>query len=179
MDYLSDTELAALAAGGDPLAFERLIKRHYMLVYKVSYKWCGIKEEAEDIAQEVFVKVAGKIKGFRQDSAFKTWLYRITMNTAKDFSRKNITRKDHESAFVEEQKLAQHEPAGGNPVSPARLCAAIRKLPVKLREAVILVFSEGLSHREAARALNCAETTVSWRIFQAKKKLKEYLVQGV
>jgi RNA polymerase sigma-70 factor (ECF subfamily) len=179
MDALGQKQLLDRAAEGDRRAFEHLIKRHYMLVYTVSYKWCGIKEDAEDIAQEVFVKVARKIRSFKQKSSFTTWLYRITLNTAKDFHRKSAARGAYESEYVREQNIAKDGTAADNPVSSAELYEAVRKLPAKMREAVVLVFGQGLSHREAARALRCAETTVSWRVFQAKKKLRKLLEQGV
>jgi RNA polymerase sigma-70 factor (ECF subfamily) len=57
MDNTNDIELVQLSLGGDALAFEHLVKRHYGTVYRLSYKWCGVKEDAEDIAQEVFVKL--------------------------------------------------------------------------------------------------------------------------
>jgi RNA polymerase sigma-70 factor (ECF subfamily) len=175
MEAMSHQELVARAVQGDARAFERLVKRHYMLVYKVSYTWCGVKEDAEDIAQEVFVKLARNIRNFKQKSSFTTWLYRITINTAKDYYRKSSARRTHESAYVNEQLHTSESDAAGNPVSPAELSAALGRLPEKLKDAVILVFGEGLSHREAAEALRCAETTVSWRIFQAKKKLRKLL----
>lgn len=174
MDSPTDIELVDLAEAGDAGAFERLVDRHYMLVYKVSYKWCGIKEDAEDIAQDVFVKLAGKLSTFRKDSSFTTWLYRIAINTAKDFSRKNTNRAAMENAFAHEKKLDNPAPKSEH-ADAVGLYKLVEGLPLKLKEAVILVFSEGLSHKEAAQALGCAETTISWRIFQAKKKLKKYL----
>ena len=61
MENLEDIELVKLAKCGDPVAFENLVERNYMLVYKISYKWCRTKEDAEDITQEVFVKLAKKV----------------------------------------------------------------------------------------------------------------------
>jgi RNA polymerase sigma-70 factor (ECF subfamily) len=103
MDNYNDIELVQLSVGGDARAFEHLVKRHYLSAYQVSYKWCGIKEDAEDIVQEVFVKVARKLKTFGKRSSFKTWLYRITINTAKDFTRKYATKRVYEKAFAVEQ----------------------------------------------------------------------------
>jgi RNA polymerase sigma-70 factor (ECF subfamily) len=175
MDNFTDIELVRLAQDGDPDAFEHLVQRHYMLVYKVSYKWCGVREDAEDIAQEVFVKLAGKLKSFKQNSSFSTWLYRVTINAAKDFFRKNAAKQANEAAFAEEQKLHSLNPGPAEGPSAPALYAVISRLPVKMKEAVLLVLAEGLSHREAARVLECAETTVSWRIFQARKKLRKSL----
>ena len=175
MDNYNDIELVQLSIGGDARAFEHLVKRHYTSAYQVSYKWCGIKEDAEDIAQEVFVKLARKLKTFRQRSSFKTWLYRMTINTAKDFTRKHKTKSVYETAFALEQGSNNPVPARDEQPDAARLYQEINKLPEKQKMAVLLVYGEGLSHMEASQVIKCQEATVSWRIFQAKKKLKKSL----
>ena len=175
MDNTRDAELAALSTGGDAHAFERLVNRHYTTVYRLSYKWCGVKEDAEDITQEVFVKVAGKLKRFGGKSSFKTWLYRITVNAAKDHIRKQAAKRTYEKTFAKEHAPGNPNPSQEAHVEAARLMAAIGMLPDKQKAAVLLVFSEGLSHGEAARVLGCPETTVSWRVFQARKKLRKHL----
>ena len=164
-----------LARGGQACALEDLFDRYYLRVYGMAYKWCGVREDAEDIAQDVFVKVARKLHTFSRQSSFKTWLYRIVINTAKDFDRKRSRKRDNEAAFVLEQRL--HNPGGSDvdPLAAGRLLSAIDKLPAKQKAAILLVFGEGLSHKETAMALGCAETTVSWRIFQARKRLKKSL----
>ena len=175
MDNYSDIELVRFSVGGNARAFEHLVKRHYMTVYKVSYRWTGVKEDAEDIAQDVFVKLGRKLKTFSQKSSFKTWLYRITVNTAKDYHRHRATKRVYETAFASELGSDNPAPLKSDDLKAARLYKALGKLPEKQRAAVLLVLSEGLSHREAAQVLHCSETTVSWRIFQARKKLKTSL----
>ena len=173
MDSYNDIKLVELSIGGDARAFEHLVKRHYMTVYRASYKWCGVKEDAEDIAQEVFEKLARKLKTFSRKSSFKTWLYRITINAAKDFYRKHATKRAYETAFAVERNTDNPGLQQGEHLDTARLYKALNKLPEKQKSAVLLVFAEGLNHREAGKVLNCSETTVSWRIFQAKKTLKK------
>lgn len=175
MDTDSDIELVQRSVGGDARAFEHLVTRHYMTVYRISYKWCGVKQDAEDIAQEVFVNLARKLKTFRQKSSFQTWLYRIVINAAKDFTRKYATKRAYESAFALEHVSENPQPSQANHHAAALLYKELAKLPEKQRMVILLVLSEGLSHREAAHALNCPEATVSWRIFQARKKLKKSL----
>jgi len=175
MDHNTDINLVELSLAGDGVAFEHLVKRHYGTVFRVSYKWCGLKEDAEDIAQEVFVKLAQNLKTFGRKSSFKTWLYRITVNTAKDFIRKCVTKRGYETAYAMERDDANPGPSPGDHLEAKRLVKALGRLPGKQKAAVLLVLSEGLSHQEAARVLNCPETTVSWRIFQARKTLKKYL----
>ena len=175
METISDIKLVELSVGGEAEAFEYLVKRHYLTVYKVSYKWCGVREDAEDIAQEVFVKLARKLKTFSRKSSFRTWLYRITVNTAKDFCRKAGTKREYENAFAAEQSQGNPGSHEDERLDAARLYKSLDKLPEKQKTAVLLVLSEGLSHKEAARVLRCPEATVSWRIFQAKKRLKKSL----
>jgi RNA polymerase sigma-70 factor (ECF subfamily) len=175
MEGIREDELAALAADGDSAAFERLVSDNYMMIYKVAYKWCGIREDAEDIAQNVCVKLARSLGNYKGASSFKTWLYRIIVNTAKDHFRKVSRQHEREEAFTKESSSHESGNPDGESDKAMRLHAAVSRLPGKLRDAVILVFSEGMSHREAAEVLECAETTVSWRVFQAKKKLKKYL----
>jgi len=177
MDEHNDIELVNLARGGDAHALEHLFQRHYLTVYRLAYKWCGVKEDAEDIAQEVFVKLVRKLQTFRQQSSFKTWLYRIAVNTARDFGRKNVVKQTREAAFAMEQHRHNSTFVHNDTLAAERLQAAIDVLPPKQKEAILLVFGEGMSHKEAARVLECMETTVSWRIFQARKKLKKSLEQ--
>lgn len=171
------TDLVKLAKGGDSVAFENLVERSYMLVYKVSYKWCRTKEDAEDITQEVFVKLAKKIFSFREESSFQTWLYRIVINTAKDFSKKEERKLIKETAYREEQKLKSESTQIATSMDE-KIYQKLELLPQKLKETALLVFGEGMNHREAAAVLDCAEKTISWRIHQVKKELKKHLEHG-
>jgi RNA polymerase sigma-70 factor (ECF subfamily) len=177
MDDYNDIELIDLARGGNAHALEHLFERHYLTVYRLAYKWCGVKEDAEDIAQEVFVKLVRKLQTFRQQSSFKTWLYRIAVNTVRDFGRKSATKQAGEAAFVREKHRHNATFMHNDTLAAERLLAAIDKLPRKQKEAILLVFGEGMRHKEAARVSGCMETTISWRIFQARKRLKTSLEQ--
>ena len=179
MDGYNDIELVEASIDGDARAFEHLVKRHYMTVYRISYKWCGVKEDAEDITQDVFVKLAGKLKTFRKRSSFKTWLYRVTVNAAKDYYRKHATKQAYETDFATEQNPDNPGEQQDEHVDRDRLHKALSTLSEKQRSAVLLVFAEGLNHREAGQVLNCSETTISWRIFQARKALKKSLEHGI
>lgn len=171
MTDASDIELVDLAGAGDAAALETLFERHYLMVYRMAYRWSGVKEDAEDIAQETFVKLVRKLHTFRQKSSFKTWLYRIATNTARDFGRRHSPRRSREEEYDDRRR--EHNP-GTRPVhglAAARLREALKGLSAGQREAVLLVFGEGLSHREASLVLGCREATISWRIFQARKTL--------
>lgn len=173
MTNASDLELAGLAAGGDENAFTRLLERHYDLIFRVAFKWCGDRHEAEDIVQDVCVKLVRGIGSFDGRSKFETWLYRITINTAKD--RHKARRRYAPEAQGDFETAASNAQAISEPERQAALTRALdglNALPAKLRDTVMLVYVEDLSHKEAAQVLGCAETTISWRIFKARRKLK-------
>ena len=167
----SDLDLIAGAQKGDSAAFGRLVERHYDFVYRVAWRWSGRKADAEDIAQEVCARLGRAIRTYRGGGAFTTWLYAMTMNAARDLSRKTARETAKAEAFgVHALVEGQGEPDTDD--NAERLWAAVRKLPDKQRDAVLLVYGEGLSHAAAADAMACAEATVSWHIHEAKKRLK-------
>jgi RNA polymerase sigma-70 factor (ECF subfamily) len=180
MNDLDDGQLAARAAAGEARAFEQLVQRHADLVFRVAWKWCGNRAEAEDITQEVFLKVADKIHAYEPRAKFTTWLYKITVNEARDHLRSERRRVKYETDFARERGDTAPAPEQGTDeeTSRKRVQQMLHKLPEKQREAVLLVICGGLSHRDAAQALGCAEKTVTWRIFAAKKKLTELYGHG-
>lgn len=171
---------ALAAAGGDRAAFARLVNDHYDMIHRVALRWAGNRQDAEDIAQTVCVKLGQAIRGFRGESAFTTWLYRMTINAARDHHRA-VQRDARRAREMAVQALIDHQP-GADDWPPAdetqALWAAVRELPEKTREAVLLVYAEELSHAEAARILDCKEATVSWHIHDAKKRLAALLRPG-
>lgn len=176
MEHPADQELVIQAQAGDSVSFAALVERHYMTAYRFAYKWSRSREDAEDITQEVFVKIAGSLHLFDRRSRFTTWLYTITVNCARDHARKNKRWTSRcATEAVEDLALASPNPGPEHNAMAAGIRGAIDALPDKLKEAMLLVYAEGLSHQEAARIIGCAETTVSWRIFQAKRKLRKLL----
>lgn len=175
MTNLSDIDLYQRAADGEVPAMERLVRRHYRSVYRLAYKWCGVRQDAEDITQEVFVRLVRKLNSFNHKASLKTWLYRITINAAMDFNRKNAVRRKHEATYVTEEQCGNPVPCSHSSIDARNVFSAIDRLPDKQKSAVLLVCSEGLSHKEAARVLKCSESTISWRIFMARKRLRTYL----
>lgn len=178
----SDKKLIEQAIEGSSYAFECLIERHYMMIFKTAFKWCGTRENAEDIAQEVCIKLAHNLDKFQNESKFTTWVYRIIINTAKDYQKKINNQINKEQSFAEEEKRIRNEVKemiGDNvtydKVIKYDIFQELNKLPTKLKDAVILVYAEEMSHKEAGEILGCPEATVSSRIHNAKKKLKKIL----
>jgi len=174
MDDQSDQWLIERAGAGDGTAFARLLERHYTFIFRVAYKWCGAEADAEDVAQDVCVKLGQAICSYKGDAAFSSWLYRVTLNAVRDFQRARATRLERTAAMALVSPT-QEEPQQETDVAHEELWRAVRRLPEKQRDAMLLVFAEDLSHGAAARIMDCAESTVSWHIHEAKKKLKELL----
>jgi len=173
----ADEELVLQSQNGDPAAFEALIRNHQHMVHSLTYRMTGSLADAEDLAQETFIRAYGQIGAFRGASKFSTWLYRIAVNTCLNW-RQSEARRFHLQADCAETVAAQQADAG---ISPAenemtrQAQAALLKLPAKQRAAIVLTIYDGLNHAEAAKVLHCSETTVSWRVFAAKRKLKRWL----
>lgn len=167
-----DDDLIARVRDGDRGAFARLVERHYDFIFRVAWRWCGRKADAEDIAQDVCVRLGRAIRGFRGEGRFTTWLYQLTLNAARDHGR----RVARETARVEAwgvHALTEAAVVAAEPEDPAdALWDAVRRLPPKQCEAVLLVYGEGLDHEAASDVMGCAEATVSWHIHEAKKRLK-------
>jgi RNA polymerase sigma-70 factor (ECF subfamily) len=173
----SDSELIGRAKGGDREAFGTLVERHYGFVYRAAYRWCGRKADAEDIAQEVCARLGKAMRDYRGGGAFTTWLYTVTLNAARDHARKTAREAAKTSAYGVHVLISGVGPEErGDPAEA--LWAAVRQLPDKQRDAVTLVYGEGVSHAVAAQAMAISETTVSWHIHEAKKRLKVLMRQA-
>lgn len=173
----ADEDLARKAAAGDRRAFATLLDRHYDRIYRLAWRWCGARERAEDIAQEVCVKLAQSIATFRGEAAFKSWLYRLAYTAAVD----HIRAHQRLVTLAPSDMLSLVDGAGGvtqeDTIEGQELWRAVRALPPQQRDAVLLVYAEDLSHAEAASILECTEKTVSWHLHEARKRLKTLLEQ--
>lgn len=166
-----DTVLIAHAKAGDREAFSELVARHYDFVFRVAWKWCGKRADAEDVAQEVCARLGRSIRSFAGQGSFTTWLYALTLNVARDQGRRAMRESRKAEAFgIHAAAFGEAMPEPDE--SADALWDAVRKLPDKQREAVLLVYGEELPHGDAAEIMGCAEATVSWHIHEAKKRLK-------
>lgn len=166
--------LVARARAGDRAAFAALIEANYALIFRTAWKWSGDRADAEDIAQEVCVKLATAIDGFDGRSAFSSWVYRITLNAVRDLQRSRARQARRGAEFAEvspDSAPASQE----DTVAENQIWAAVRTLPAKQRDAVLLVYAEELSHAAAASVMGVRESTVSWYVHEARKRLKDLL----
>jgi len=167
----SDLELAGLTRTGDGTAFRHLLERHYDMIYRLARRLLGSSVEAEDLAQEICLNLAGKIASFKGESRFSTWLYRVVVNACRDHRRKQASQARYQTAYL---TVAAHEAAdwADGVARHDWLKAALARLDDSLRETALLVVGEELNHAEAAEILGIAETTVSWRMHEVRKRLK-------
>jgi len=171
-DTKDEPGLIADAIQGSPDAFSLLFHRHYPMIHAFAYRLSLCSGEAADIAQDTFIQAARSLGAFRGQSSFKNWLYAIAANKSRDRHRQRM-RRDRLAREWAALREAEGEPDDFPGAAAVR--EALATLEPDLREAVALVYYEGLTHAEAARILGCAETTVSWRIFRAKQKLRKQL----
>jgi RNA polymerase sigma factor (sigma-70 family) len=174
-DASAHTEaLVVRARNGDSAAFGELIEDHYEHIYRTAWKWCGNRADAEDVAQDVCVKLGQAIGQFDARSAFSSWVYRITLNAVRDMQRSGRRQERHADRYAEIAPDAH--PADQEDAATSRqLWAAVRRLPEQQRDAVLLVYAEELSHAAAAEIMGIKEATVSFHVHQARKTLRGLL----
>jgi RNA polymerase sigma-70 factor (ECF subfamily) len=173
LQELNDQELFTLIDQGSDDAFGALLSKYYDTLFGFAFKYCRCRQDAEDILQESLLKISRSFHRFDRKHRFTTWAYRIVINTAKDLFKKEHMERAKHQAYAAEAGFLRDDPPG-DPDPPAEgIWRLLDKLPRKLYDAVVLVYGQGLNHAEAAVALGCAETTVSWRLHQARKKLSD------
>ncbi|MBK6671966.1 MAG: RNA polymerase sigma factor RpoE [Proteobacteria bacterium] len=181
-----DLGLVQRVQKGDKTAFDLLVRKYQHKVVKLVTRYLRDPSEAEDVAQEAFIKAYRAIPQFRGDSAFYTWLYRIAINTAKNaiVSRdRNPVEFDLDMQNVEESNSMQLRLADSE--TPESLLQteeirttvnqAIEALPEDLRTAIVLRELEGLSYEDIAQAMDCPVGTVRSRIFRAREAIDRRL----
>lgn len=180
MEY-NENKLIERASGGDPSAFNRLMEAHERRMYAVALRMCGNREDAQDCLQEAMLRIYRAISGFKGQSSFATWVYRITMNTCLDELRR---KKNKQNASLDSLLDAGWSPQDES-ASPERhtvqsetrrlLHEAIRDLPEDMRSAIVLRDIQGLSYEEIAQALDINVGTIKSRISRGRERLRDKL----
>ena len=176
----TDFELAQKAALGEMGAFEELYQRHNRRVYSLCLRMTGNVSEAEDLAQEVFIQLFRKIGSFRGESAFTTWLHRLTVNQVLMHFRKRGVRMEQttEDGETPIQIVKGTENPNSMPVvDRIALDKAIAQLPPGYRTVFTLHDIEGHEHEEIARMLGCSVGTSKSQLHKARMKLRGLLRQ--
>ncbi len=176
-----DQELVVRVQKGDKSAFDLLVRKYQHRIAKLVSRYVSDRTEVEDVTQEAFIKAYRAIKGFRGDSAFYTWLYRIAINTAKNYLVSQGRRPPASDMETEEAELTEAGSSLRDAATPERQLLAdeiartvervIGSLPEDLRTAITLREIDGLSYDEIAEVMDCPIGTVRSRIFRAREAL--------
>lgn len=167
----NELEMIEMAKKGDSSAFQQLLTQHYDMMYRVAYRFTGQAQDAEDIAQEVCVGLTHKLISFNGKSSFSTWLYRVVVNSCRDYQKKRSNHRRLESSYIDLEKNEQSD-KNDSDKKLLWLYRTIANLEQSLKETALLVLTEELSHAEAGKILGCAESTISWRMHEVRKHLK-------
>jgi RNA polymerase sigma-70 factor (ECF subfamily) len=175
-----DEQLVERAQAGDRRAFELLVRKYQYKIIQLVGRLVG-DADAPDVAQETFIKAWRALNGFRGQSAFYTWLYRIGINTAKNHLVARGRRPSNQDIDVEDAEQFGHTEQMSDVDTPEavllseeikdKVTETIAKLPPDLRQAITLRELEGLSYEEIAEVMNCPIGTVRSRIFRAREAI--------
>jgi RNA polymerase sigma-70 factor, ECF subfamily len=170
-----DAELAERCRAGDMGGYDRLYALHGARMKNVARNLLGNPIDAEDAVQETFLKVQRSIAGFRGQSSFVTWTYRILINTCYDARRSRVRRKEVPNDDSEESPRPEPRAPGAHPSLRMALERALAGLTKHQRDVFLLYEVEGFHHAEIAGMLEITETASKNTLFQAKRNLRQVL----
>jgi RNA polymerase sigma-70 factor, ECF subfamily len=165
--------LIARSRNGDWAAFAALVRLHQRMVYSLAYRMSGSSADADDLAQETFIRAHQSLGSYRGASRFSSWLYRIALNQCLNWRSRERRRGVVDRQWTDAEALATPDDVEGE-----RVQRALNQISPKQRAAIVLTVYEGMTHAEAASVLGCAEKTLSWRLFAARRRLSRLLKKG-
>ena len=168
MDEPELTGLIRRAQGGDRAAFARLVDGQYDTIHRFAWKWSGHQADAQDIAQQACIKLAGSLPQFRFQSAFRSWLYHLVLSCARDWQR---AQRRHEHDELPDDHPAAQGSRTDDAIYVTQLLNQLDRLGEGMKDTALLVHAEGLSHAEAGAVLGVSESTISWRIHTMRKQM--------
>ena len=176
-----DENLVLRVQQGDKAAFDLLVIKYQHKIIQLVNRYVKDPSEAQDVAQETFIKAYRALGDFRGDSAFYTWLYRIAINTAKNYLVSRARRSSNYQVDIQDAEAIENAPQLQGMDTPERLLlnqeiidtikTAIDQLPEEMRTAIMLREFEGMSYEEIAVAMDCPVGTVRSRLFRAREAI--------
>ncbi len=180
-----DKEFVARVQQGDKSAYNHLVRKYQHKIIQLVNRYVKDPSEAQDVTQEAFIKAYRALGNFRGDSAFYTWLYRIAINTAKNYLVSRSRRHTEQEVDVQDAEQFENTPQLKGLDTPeqqllndeiiAAIKTAIDKLPEDMRTAILLREFEGMSYEDIALTMNCPVGTVRSRIFRAREAIDSKL----
>ena len=183
-----EREIIDRVLSGDTEAFEALVLEHQNKVYSLALRMVGNEEDARDMAQEAFIRAFSSLTGFRGDSKFSVWLYRLTSNICIDFLRSRAKKRtvsmpwtndegdDAGELEIPDERFSPEEQFDRTSIRES-VQRGLDSLSPQYREILVLREINGLSYEEIGRVLGIEEGTVKSRIFRARKKLCDFLLR--
>ena len=173
-----DFDLTQLASKGNMAAFEEIYSRHHRRVYSICLRMLQRPSEAEDLTQDVFIQLYRKVGSFRGDSAFTTWLHRMTVNQVLMHFRKRSVKYEkttEEGETPDQAVVGTSDPGKMRIVDKIALDNAIDQLPPGYKNVFVLHDVQGFEHEEVARILGCSVGTSKSQLHKARLKLQKLL----
>ncbi|PPD35902.1 MAG: RNA polymerase sigma factor RpoE [Methylomonas sp.] len=180
-----DQDLVRRVQQGDKSAFDLLVIKYQHKIVHLVNRYVKDPSEAQDVAQDTFIKAYKALGEFRGESAFYTWLYRIAINTAKNYLLSRSRRHSDYEVDMQDAEQIENAPQLKDIETPENqlmneqiiqvIKSAIEKLPEEMRIAIMLREFEGMSYEEIAEAMDCPIGTVRSRIFRAREAIDEQL----
>jgi len=187
VDEAAERKLVARAKDADWEAFDELMEAHQEVVYRLVFRLTGRHDEAEAVTQDAFVQAYLRVKQFAGRSRFVTWLSAIAIRRVRDSGRR--ARKSRTTISLTDCEMLSGDgrrPGPGDPSEAldrkelqALVTEALQQIPWEKRTALILVVQEGLSYRDASEVTGCSEGTVAWRVWDARRLLRDLLAGRV
>ena len=167
----TDEALARKAGKGDRPALQRLLERHHDTAFRFSYRLLGSRADAQDVAQEVCIRLVERVGSFRGDSRFSTWLYQLVLNACRDQRRRQGRVKALQQGYALASAESQADWADSD-MKVRWLYRALDQLKPDLKETALLVLAEEVTQEDAAAILGISAGTVAWRMSEVKKRLR-------
>lgn len=182
MQEASDLELLHNVRAGDPHSYRLLVERYQSLIFTIALRMVRDYAEAEDLAQDIFLKAYRTLDSFREEASFKTWICRIASNHCIDWKRKHGKRQEQTAQVEEAERLPDGaetpEQAILRQESRQEVRRVLEEMPEKYRTILLMYHFQGMSYKEIAEAQDISARTVETRLYRAKNLLRTAMKGG-
>jgi RNA polymerase sigma-70 factor (ECF subfamily) len=184
IDNQEEFQIVEAVLNGQKDRYRELVDRYAPLVFDIVNRFVDHEDDAEELAQEIFVKTYEKLSSFNNESKFSSWLYRIAQNHCRDFA-KNIRRKNKSFSQMEDYDLEQEMESHDAPDIEMEksqwitlLKQGLNEISKEHAEAFLMKYESGMTYKAMAKRLDASQSALKVRVYRAKKELKEFIEQN-